>query len=155
MGEMKILQRLENKASTLEIVEDHLKGRDDIVIVKTSRTLSPVYKGRQSESVVFCIAPIKEGIYDVDRLQSLMLELIPEGVKPASQSNFGEYGNRIILGVVFFDENVKPADVNETELQRTIRINVYPDRKSAKSEKCIYDLKKPSLVDELKKLVLR
>jgi hypothetical protein len=81
-----------------------LEGNNDITIVgsRESNEIQKIEAGYWMHTVYFYVAP-KTGIYSADKLQALLMALIPE-VKPATKDDFRECNDEMDFGKLYFNE---------------------------------------------------
>lgn len=98
--------------SKLEVVEATLAKRPDIVVVsKEIRTtdIRSLSNEVWAEMVNFKVAPL-QSTFDAEKLQALMMGLVPEGLTLSDKDNFSmhAYGPEGILkfGTLYFDEDI-------------------------------------------------
>jgi hypothetical protein len=90
----------------LDIVKKALFGNPEIVVVDYhERNYIPSRSsGCWSHTVNIFVAP-REGVYSVDKLQQIMLGLIPD-LPPTKKDDFHESPQEVTLGVLYFDEAI-------------------------------------------------
>lgn len=102
--------------SKLEEVRKALFGNAAIVVIDIqTNKFDPDRSGYHQETVDFTVAP-KKGIYDADKLQELMMKLVP-GVSLTCKDDFRSSGESMQFGKLYFDENI-----GEEKMRREITI---------------------------------
>lgn len=94
--------------SKLSIVKNALENNPNIRILEVRRGnyLSIIRSGPWSETYDLITVP-EEPLYDINKLQELMLSLIPNGLEPTSITDFYKFGKHgIYFGKLYFDEHI-------------------------------------------------
>lgn len=94
----------------LTTVRDALEANPDIVIVDVrDYNYIPERDGYWSHTVDFIVAP-KKGIYSADKLQELMITLVP-ALNPTTTDKFRQWDWEMAFGKLYFDEEVGTEEI--------------------------------------------
>ncbi len=133
--------------TSLSVVRSALEGNADIVIIDIAERNYLPETASWCHTVDFFIAP-KVGVYDAERLQDLMLSLVP-GLTPTTKDDFCNFKDTLHFGKLYFDEvigqeyremTISDEDLKNTnglvgghlifdkkDLKRRVWVRLYPD----------------------------
>ena len=94
--------------SLFQTVQEALSKNQTVTVIDTIvRTYLPYKVGYFSQTVDIFVAS-KKDIFSAEKLQALMLELVP-GVEPTQKDDFHEYDGALTFGKLYFDEKIGEA----------------------------------------------
>jgi len=103
--------------SKMLVVRNALFSNPNIVVIDIQANcfIPSYYCSSWSETVSFVVAP-KKGVYDREKLQEMMLQLVP-GLEPDAKDDFYAWDTGMKFGKLYFDEQI-----GEEKIRREIVI---------------------------------